>query len=198
LNYLAHFYLSFHQHGLVVGNFIADDVKGNKLLNYPAHIKSGIEMHRFIDHFTDTHSLCLEAKSILYKDFHKYAGVALDIYFDHFLAKNWSIYSTVSLKEFSIKTESILELNKIYFSDKMKNIFYWMKLHNWLVRYSTIEGIEKSLLGMSKRTSFPSGMERGGVVLVNHYTFLENIFNHFFSTLLLTIEKSDYLIKHEN
>jgi acyl carrier protein phosphodiesterase len=190
LNYLAHFYLAFPNQGLVTGNFIADDVKGNKFLSFPGPIKKGILMHRFIDSYTDSHAYCLQAKSMLYQYFHKYAGVVLDVYFDHFLAIKWLQYSNISLHEFCQQIESILKLDEHHFSDKMKNIFYWMKLHNWLLRYSTIEGIEKSLEGMSRRTPFRSGMEQGGEVLIKHYIFLEDVFDKYFPVLLATIKDS--------
>ena len=193
MNYLAHFYLSFPNDKLVVGNFIADDVKGNKFQTFEYGIARGIQMHRFIDHYTDTHPICLEAKKVLYPHFHKYAGVVLDVYFDHFLAKNWIQYSTIPLEEFCKQTELILEKHKDLFSEKMLNIFFGMKHHQWLLRYSSLTGIEKTLQGMSKRALYLSGMECGGEVLVSNYDFLEQTFNHFFSTLKLTVEQTNFL-----
>ena len=65
MNFLGHFYLSQHDPELLVGNFIADYVKGKRYLDYPPKISEGIMMHRQIDHFTDTHEMVKKGRKRL-------------------------------------------------------------------------------------------------------------------------------------
>ena len=69
----------------MIGNFIADFVKGNKKNNYPEGVKAGIELHRSIDDYTDHHEITSVSKSRLYPKQHKYAGPVVDVFYDHFL-----------------------------------------------------------------------------------------------------------------
>ena len=62
MNFLAHIYLSDDDEQVMIGNFIADFVKGKKKDDYPPAIKKGIELHRSIDDFTDHHPLVLRSK----------------------------------------------------------------------------------------------------------------------------------------
>src|SRR5438477_11389856 len=107
MNFLAHIYLSGSDEQIMIGNFIADFVKGNKKNEYPSRIKKGIELHRLIDDFTDHHAITLRSKERIRQRQGKYAAVVIDIFYDHFLAKNFSEYHPQPLKEFSEKTYAV-------------------------------------------------------------------------------------------
>src|ERR1700740_3268334 len=117
MNYLAHLYLSYPDPELMVGNFIADSVKGDHFKDYPERISKGIIMHRSIDDFTDHHPLVLESKRFFTKEFDKYSGVLIDIYFDYFLAKTFSMYSDSPLPVFAADTYSILSKQQAFFPE---------------------------------------------------------------------------------
>ena len=101
MNFLAHEYLSKQHKGIRVGNFLADFIRGNDLENYSEEVKLGIELHRKIDEFTDSHELVDASKKLLHPRQGKYSSVLLDIYYDYFLAKNWSKFTDQPLKEFA-------------------------------------------------------------------------------------------------
>src|SRR5947208_16353703 len=109
MNFLAHIYLSGNDEEIMIGNFIADFVKGNKKDNYPAKIKKGIELHRMIDDFTDHHETTAKSKDRLRKKYGKYSGVIVDLYYDHFLAANFSEFHSSLLGNFSQQTYDILK-----------------------------------------------------------------------------------------
>ena len=90
MNYLAHSYLSFQQPDLIIGNFIADSIQGNRFEGLTDGIIKGISLHRKIDVFTDSHPIFLTSKHRFSKDFDKYSGVLMDIIYDHYLAKNFN------------------------------------------------------------------------------------------------------------
>src|SRR5205823_15097016 len=103
MNFLAHIYHSGEDDELMVGNFIADFVKGRKKDDYPERIKKGIELHRKIDYFTDHHPVTLRSQARIRKKQGKYSGVVIDLFYDHFLAKNFTKYHSLPLKDFSEK-----------------------------------------------------------------------------------------------
>ena len=183
MNFLAHLYLSGNSEGLLIGNFIADSVKGKAYENYNQEIQKGILLHRKIDTFTDSHPIVSQSKQRLHSRYHKYSPVVVDIFYDHFLAVKWNNYSTVSLNEFAENSYRLMNTNFEILPEKVKFMLPYMIKGNWLVNYSNVEGIRKTLTGMSRRTSFNSGMETATEILVQHYPLFENEFELFFEEL---------------
>jgi acyl carrier protein phosphodiesterase len=183
MNYLAHAYLSFRQEHILVGNFIADFVKGKMLLNYPPSISDGIFLHREIDRYTDSYPLVRAGQSYLRPMFGHYSTVITDIFFDYFLGKHWDKFSDQSLEDFIEQTFQTLERNSEMFPERFTKMFYWMRKDNWLLQYGTLEGIQKSLTGLSKRTRFDSKMEVAHLALIEREAEFELIFFAFFKDL---------------
>ena len=113
---------------------MADAVKGNKYLAFDDEIQKGIMLHRAIDSYTDQHELVKLSKKRLNQRYNHYNGVIIDIFYDHFLAKNWSQYSAIPLPLYASEIYMILEANSQIFPSKVKRMFYFMKLQNWLVK----------------------------------------------------------------
>lgn len=183
MNYLAHAYLSFHQEEILVGNFFGDFVKGKMMDLYPTGIRQGILLHREIDKFTDTHPLVRAGQTYLRPKFGHYSTVITDIYFDYFLGRNWGRYSNQSLEIFTKEVYEQISRHENYFPERFGNLFYWMKKDNWLLNYSSIEGIQRSLTGLSKRTRFDSKMEQAHLALLEKEAEFELIFFAFFEDL---------------
>ena len=101
MNYLAHLHLSNNDKNLIIGNYIADDVKGKAYLNFPLEIQKGIILHRKIDDFTDSHKVVGNSKNLIRHHQNKFTPVVMDVFYDYFLAKNWEEYSTVDLLSFT-------------------------------------------------------------------------------------------------
>ena len=97
MNFLAHIFLSDNNLQLLLGNFFADHIKGNKFSHFPNEIQQGIHLHRAIDTFTDAHEIVRKSKRRLHERYRHYDGVIIDIFYDHFLAKNWKYYSAIPL-----------------------------------------------------------------------------------------------------
>lgn len=177
----------------MIGNFIADAVKGNQLLQFSEEIKKGILLHRKIDYFTDHHPVVRKSKLRLRKKYGKYAPVIVDIFYDHFLARKWENYSEIPLPEFSLRVYRIIQDHLISLPDKIQYLFPYMVQGNWLVNYSSLEGIDRTLMGMSKRTKFKSGMEHAGYDLSHYYQYFQNEFMEFFPEVKALSE--DFLAK---
>jgi acyl carrier protein phosphodiesterase len=184
LNFLAHIFLSGNDEQLMIGNFIADFVKGNKKDNYPDQIRKGIELHRAIDDFTDHHPITDDSKARLRPKYRKYSGVIVDLYYDHFLASNFQLYSDVPLPEFAKRTYSILTDNQELLPDGVKQFLPYMIERDWLTNYATIEGIGRTLTGLSKRVSFENKMDESVHDLREDYGIFKNEFYQFFPQLI--------------
>ena len=114
MNFLAHLYLSGNNEGLLVGNFIADAVKGRKpILQYPEEVQRGIIMHREIDHFMDTHPVVKQGMSRLREGYPKFSRVIMDMFYDHLLAARWEYYHPLSLRDFSHDVFEVLGESRV-------------------------------------------------------------------------------------
>jgi acyl carrier protein phosphodiesterase len=184
MNYLAHLYLSFNDEEIMVGNFIADAVKGRQMEGFPEKISAGIKLHRLIDEFTDTHPIVELSKSRIRDNYHKYSGVVVDMYFDHFLAANWHHFSDETLLGFTRNSYRTLFKYYILMPPRMKRILPLMAAGNWLASYAKIENVGLALQGMSRRTKFVSGIENGASDLKIHYQELSVDFDNFFPELM--------------
>jgi len=183
MNFLSHLYLAGDSEGLIVGNFIADSVKGSDYKNYSESIQQGIILHRAIDTFTDSHEIVEQSKQRLREKYKKYAGVIVDIYYDHFLAVNWKDYSQEELSTFTQNIYKLILKNKDVLPPKSEMFTEYMLRYNILENYSKLEGIERVLLGMSKRASFISNMEHSIRDLEEHFDAFEHEFKLFFPEL---------------
>lgn len=184
MNFLAHLYLSGDNPGVMVGNFIADHVVGKHYGNFSPEIIKGIEMHREIDRFTDSHLIVEEGKKRLRPVYHKYAPVIIDIFYDHFLAANWQDYSPVPLKEYSEQCYKIVMDNHIILPEGIKKMMPYMIDYDWLYNYSNLKGIERVLTGMSRRARFKSDMELSIIDLKEDYDLYEEEFKEFFPHII--------------
>ena len=151
MNYLAHAFLSNNNKELLIGNFIADHIRGNDFKNHSPQIIEGIHLHRKIDSFTDSHINFKASKRIFYNGFERYSGILIDIYFDHFLAKNFSKYSSISLEDFSNTVYKTYTENQHHLPKSSSNFLEYVIKNNIYVAYSSIEGIEKVLFHLSHR-----------------------------------------------
>lgn len=158
MNFLAHLYLSQNDTNIMIGNFIADHIRGNNYEGFSKEIQQGIFLHREIDTFTDAHKIVRKSKRRLHKRYRHYDGVIIDIFYDYFLAKNWADYSDVSL---DVYTKSVYKLFSKISDDlpvKSQNFIKYMIEYNILFNYQYKDGIAKVLNGMNTRTKGKSQM----------------------------------------
>ena len=184
MNFLAHIYLSGDDPEIMIGNFISDSVRGKKYKSYPVGIQKGILLHRKIDTFTDAHEVFRKSTKRLHKKYRHYAGVIVDIFYDHFLAKNWEDYSDKSLGEFTNEFYEVLINNYDVLPTRVQNLTPYLIKDNWLLSYATVEGISRVLNGMSRRTKFKSNMEMASEDLLEFYDLFEKEFKDFFEELI--------------
>nr|WP_299385372.1 acyl carrier protein phosphodiesterase [Allomuricauda sp.] len=184
MNFLAHIYLSFDDPQITLGNFFADHIRGNKYKHFPEGIQKGVILHRAIDTFTDSHPIAKQSSKRLHKNYSHYSRVIVDIYYDHFLAKNWPDYSKVHLKDYVEKFYDLLEDNYGLLPLATQRMVPYMISNNWLYSYASLDGISKVLDGMNRRTNNKSKMNFAILDLEEHYGAFENEFKLFFEELI--------------
>jgi acyl carrier protein phosphodiesterase len=183
MNFLAHIYLSFGDDEITIGNFIADSIRGNKYKHLPDRIQKGILLHREIDTFTDSHPIAKISSKRLHNNYSHYSRVIVDIFYDHFLAKNWKQYSDTPLELFVENFYDLLQDNITILPDSTKRMIPYMISDNWLLNYAELDGISRVLSGMNRRTNNKSKMNYAILDLEKGYDAFEHEFTTFFTEL---------------
>lgn len=188
MNFLAHAFLSNNYDEIMVGNFIADKVKGRSYEDYPDGIQKGILLHRFIDDYCDHHEINLNSSKLLSPHFGKYSMVVMDIVNDHFLALHWEKYHDMSFHDFVNNYYLVLNNHQHHFPNHSKEILPYMIKQNWIGSYSSFDGIVEILRRMSRRTKFNSNMENAALPIQENLAILETNFHQFFPEIIKASE----------
>jgi acyl carrier protein phosphodiesterase len=185
MNFLAHIYLSGEDELIRIGNFMADGIRGKQYLDFSIPIQKGILLHRLIDSFTDSHPIYRQSKHRLHEKYGHYSGVIMDIFYDHFLAKNWNQYHSESLKKYTDDFYKSLTINYDLLTEKTKNMIPYMIDRNWLLSYASLSGLAIILFQMDYRTKNRVNMQESIVELEKYYVEFEEEFTLFFQELKL-------------
>lgn len=184
MNFLAHIYLSGDNDLIKIGNFMADGIHGKNFDTFPVDIQKGIILHRAIDTFTDAHPIFRQSTKRLHPNYHHYSGIIVDIFYDHFLAKNWSNYSDERLEDYSQRFYQSLRDNYDDLTPKTQKMMPYLIEYNWLLSYQTIEGIESVLKQMDNRMKRDSNMRFSVAELKTYYSDFESEFSAFFEAII--------------
>lgn len=182
MNYLAHLHLGGAQPAELLGSLYGDFVKGPLQGRWPAQIEAGIRLHRQIDAFTDSHPLVLQAKARFPAARRRYAGILLDLFFDHCLAANWQDYSSEPLEQFTLRVYRVLQ-DEPQLPGKLALIAPRMAAQDWLGSYREFAVLEQVLASMSRRLSRPEGLVGGLEELQQLYAPLQDDFRAFYPQL---------------
>jgi len=198
MNYLAHLYLaaapadlSKRQASLadstdesLVGSLLGDFVKGDDHNGYSAGIRQAILIHRQIDAYSNTHPVYRRSKRRIDPAFRHTKGILVDIFYDHFLAKNWDDYAAVPLAEFTRRVYRVLEAHYDLLPPRLQSILPRMAADNWLLSYREAASIGLALAGLSRRLGRENRLHRGLEELRANYAGLKEDFRAFFPELV--------------
>lgn len=183
MNFLAHVHLSKDNEDVIFGNFIADAIKGKSYVKFRKDIITGILLHRDIDTFTDRHIIVKNSRAKIREYFGKFSGIVVDIYYDHFLARNWEQYHNVELTQYSTYVYLILAKRFLLLPSRIKRLLPFLIGQNWLVSYANLNDLQRVFNGMDRRTGHISGMDNSVKILKNNYESLYLDFKEFYSEL---------------
>ena len=193
MNFLGHCLLTQYNPEYLSGNIGGDHFKGD-LSNFktlPSHIIKGVEIHRFIDNFTDTAPQIHEVAKLFQKEgIKRISYIASDLMLDHFISRNWSAFSAFSLNDFIniiyTKTASDLE----YFPEKFKLIFEKMVRKNWLSRYKTEDGIELTLFKFSTVIPFQNNLHDTFAIYQNNQSMIDELYMDFVFNITKAVNRN--------
>ncbi len=168
MNYLGHMVLSGVDEKILLGNFLGDHVCNKTLHLYDSSIQKGIELHREIDLFTDSHPISRELRAMLFDEYRHRSRVILDLFYDHFLAADFRDFHGVSISDYVVKVSDILQNQLHLMPESAKHYFMAMEKYGWLEGYASIDGIRLILNQMSRRKNMDP-MGPSVEVLKKHY-----------------------------
>jgi acyl carrier protein phosphodiesterase len=198
MNFLAHTYLSGDNSLIRIGNFMGDWIKGNEFKKYPDDIQKGVLIHRSIDYYTDNHPIVKQSKNRFNEKYHKYSGILIDVYYDHFLAREWENFSSVPYPEYLLKLKEDLMKDMVHFSDEIQEFIPRFMNYGWMASYATIDGIQKVLTGMVKHTSLPDKTDDALEIFEMYYNDFRQEFYDYFPQLVDYIEENFQVsVKHQ-
>ena len=184
MNYLAHLYLSDSDADSRVGSLMGDFVKGRVGDDFKPSVREGILLHRKVDSFTDAHPFIRQSKARISPGFRRYAGILVDIFYDHFLATRWHQWSDVSLDEFAGEIYGMLRERQDTFPESMQRSMRYMVSRRLLQSYREIGGVHDALRGIETRLKRPSRLGESVRELEQNYTALRSDFEQFFPLLV--------------
>jgi acyl carrier protein phosphodiesterase len=186
MNYLAHVFLSDHTPEGVVGALLGDFVKGAVGAPYSAPVREAILLHRAIDRYTDAHAGVRASCALVSRERRRFAGIMVDVFYDHFLARHWSSYCAVPLADFTREVYAILSQHSAGFPERLQRLLPYMIEDDWLGSYRELGAIDAALNGIARRFKrFPRAQQLREAVqeLEQNYSRFEDHFLAFFPEL---------------
>ena len=192
MNYLAHLFLAEDRPESILGNLLGDFAQGAAKEQYSTAIQQGIELHRKVDIYTDTHRIVREAKRSISSERKRYAGILIDVFYDHFLAKHWMKYSSIPLQYFTQKVYTLLLQQQNVLPDTLRQILPTMIQQDWLTSYQQISGVEAAIARIARRLKRSESLVNSIEELKAHYQEFELGFEIFFPELVSSVEQREF------
>jgi acyl carrier protein phosphodiesterase len=183
MNWLAHLFLSEPTPAFRVGNLLPDFVGVSALAALPAAFQGGIRAHRQIDAFTDAHPVFRQSVARLQPPLRRFGGPLVDVFYDHFLARDWERYSASSLTDFAAEFYGSIEALRGEIPAEAMLALERMRADDWLCSYRELAGVEETFRRMSQRLRRPFDLAPAAAVLERHYAAFEADFAAFFPEL---------------
>ncbi|MET0774110.1 MAG: ACP phosphodiesterase [Pseudomonas mandelii] len=182
MNYLAHLHLGGQRPGQLLGSLYGDFVKGRLQGQFNPEIEAAIQLHRSIDVFTDRHPLVDASLSRFSITRRRYAGIVLDVFFDHCLARDWTLYSDQPLEHFTSDVYRVLSTEP-QLPERLARIAPHMVANDWLGSYQEFDVLDQVLRGISRRLTRPEELAGAMQELRRLYEPLSEDFRLFYPQL---------------
>ncbi len=189
MNYLAHSLLSCHSDTLLFGNVVADLISNRQFKNLREVFHKGVQLHRFIDTFTDNHLMVKRCTKVLHQHHGKYAPVVFDLLCDRLLTDFWEDFSKISMDRHIEKTYDVLDRNLSYLEIKEREKLDNMIEHDFLRNCTSDIGLWRTMEWMDRRTKFPSNFTQAVDDLYKNYDLFSDAFMVFFKELRKEVKR---------
>jgi acyl carrier protein phosphodiesterase len=186
MNYLAHLHIADAVNSNLLGNLLGDFVKGLPAENFGSSIRNGIFLHRRVDQFTDSHPISRELKICFEPKARRYAPIALDMFWDHCLAKQWALRHPLSLEKFVAECQTSIEYDEkgIELPLSYRNLSQKLWAQQWLLSYQSFDNIGYALNRISQRRPRLAGLAQCITGLEQHYNELSGQFAFLYPLVL--------------
>jgi acyl carrier protein phosphodiesterase len=195
MNFLAHVLLSSHDNEEMVGNLLGDFVRKGEEIRFSETMQRGILLHRRIDGFTDRHPVFRRSRKRVRPELRRFGGIAVDLFYDHFLAREFSSYHDMPLEPFAQRLYRLLEHHEPRLPSRLRQIMPAMIGRDWLVSYREVDAVERALGRISQRLSRPNALAETAQDLRMHYENFASDFEEFFPQLLAFSKQQRVLLE---
>jgi acyl carrier protein phosphodiesterase len=196
MNYLAHIFLARQSDDAMLGSLLGDFCKPGQSGEFSPETHREIHIHRRVDAFTDSHPIVLNAKSLFSGQTRRFAGISLDVFYDHMLAKTWARYSEQGLDTFIENFYRMLMQRRGTLPTRLEMAATHMTTQDWLGSYREFVGVRIALERTSRRLSKHGDRLIASVAdLEQHYASLASGFHDFFPQLqrFVAQERAQYV-----
>ena len=183
LNHLAHALLAGEDDALLLGSLLGDFCRGAPDPAWPAGVRAGVAFHRKVDVYTDSHPRVSAARALFDPPWRRYAGILIDVYFDHALARRWQLHGDASLDAFSARVAALLQHHQAWLPHDLNRFAGYFRAHGLFAAYARREVIEQVLAGLGRRLRHANPLADAGPALWVRADALDDAFGRFFPDL---------------
>ncbi|HAI05991.1 MULTISPECIES: acyl carrier protein phosphodiesterase [Pantoea] len=185
MNFLAHLHLAQLADSSLLGNLMADFVRGNPHQHWPTPVADGILMHRRLDVMTDALPEVRRARQLFRPETYRVAPITLDVIWDHFLARHWTHFtSDLTLAQFSAAAEREIVPQLAATPEEFQRLNAVMWHERWFEHYAQPARLERVLHGMASRRPRLAALRDSYHDFTEHYEQLEALFFIFYPRLM--------------
>jgi acyl carrier protein phosphodiesterase len=182
MNYLAHVFLSHETPDAIVGAMLGDFVKGRSVERWGAQVRAAILLHRAVDGYTDAHAVVRASRTLVTPERRRFAGILVDVFYDHFLALHWARYHERPLPEFTRSVYAVLLARGAMLPERLQRMLPRMATDDWLAAYADVASVDLALNGIARRFRYPERacvLQTAVVELHRNYGRFEEHFREF-------------------
>ena len=194
MNHLAHVLLAGAQPESRLGAMLGDFWRGAPDADWAPAVQAGVRLHRKIDVYTDRHPLVATARRLFSPPLRRYAGILLDVYFDHALARHWSRYAEEPIAALSTDIIDLLAANAAWLPPDLMRFAAYMRRNDLFAAYARPAVIERVLAGIGMRLRHANPLANAAPVLWDHAEELDRCFAAFFPELRGEAERQRALL----
>ncbi len=189
MNHLAHALLGAADADVMLGSLTADFLRGAVDPALPRSVRIGIALHRSVDRYTDAHPQVVAARALFEPPMRRYAGIVLDVWFDHLLARDWAQYAGGSLHAFSQRVQGLIDRRAEELPPRMQGFARYLRAHDLPEAYRDVTMIATALEGLSQRLSRANPLATALPIVQARAAALDRSFAVFFPDLVAEAER---------
>ena len=183
MNYLFHLFLSDPAEEALLGSLLGDFVKGSPAGRFSAAVADAILFHRKVDSFSDAHPIPRRSRNRVSPERRRFAGIIVDICYDHFLIRHWRRLSPVDPNSFIDRVYAVLDKNRAWLPERLRRILPRLIAEDWLGSYRHLERVGVALDRIAARLSKGDPLIGAVAEIETNFRALESDFLEFFPEL---------------